>query len=107
MQTKPISKSKKTKSRKTESQDLSKLWLEWHVVQDANSAEDLLSFDFKLVEKELKSTENQKVAIPILALYHLAEKYNWLQVLRGPNHKPSDPYELVRFIQMLDANHEA
>ncbi len=104
MKVKPTPKTKKSKLHKDQSADLSKLWLKWHVVKDENSDEDLLSFDFKLIEKQLKSTEDHKVAIPILALYHLAEKYNWLQVLRGPKHKPTDPYELVRFIQMLESN---
>ncbi len=105
MKVKSTPKPKKSKLHKDSSPDLSKLWLEWHVVKDENSDEDLLSFDFKLIEKQLKSTEDQKVSIPILALYHLAEKYNWLQVLRGPKHKPTDPYELVRFIQMLESNY--
>ena len=104
MQVKAISKPKKPKLRKDQPPNLSKLWLEWHVVKDGSSDEDLLSFDFKLIEKQLQSTEDHKVAIPILALYHLAEKYNWLQVLRGPKHRPTDPYELVRFIQMLESN---
>ncbi len=78
------------------------LWLEWQVVQDATDKENLISLNFKLVNKEIKATENSKVSVPIVALYHLAEKYNWLQVLRSPLHRPSDPFELVQFIQMLD-----
>lgn len=82
--------------------DFVNLWLEWQVVPDATDKENLISLDFKLVTKEVKPTENSKVSVPIVALYHLAEKYNWLQVLRSPLHRPNDPYELVQFIQMLD-----
>lgn len=78
------------------------LWLEWQVVPDSSDKENLISLDFKLINKEIKATEISKVSVPIVALYHLAEKYNWLQVLRSPLHRPNDPYELVQFIQMLD-----
>jgi hypothetical protein len=79
--------------------DFSNLWLEWQV---ANGAEELVSFDFNLVVKEPSSLDAQKVSVPFLALIHLAEKYSWLQVLRGPEHIPQDPYELVRFIKTLE-----
>ncbi len=104
MKIKPAKNSKKSKLLESQTLDLTKLWLEWHVVKDEGSDDGLLSFDFKLLEKDLKSTEDQKVAIPVLALYHLAEKYNWLQVLRGPRHRPTDPYELVRFIKMMEGH---
>ena len=79
--------------------DFSNLWLEWQV---APSEEELVSFDFNLVVKEPNSLDAQKVSMPFLALIHLAEKYSWLQVLRGPEHIPQDPYELVRFIKTLE-----
>ncbi len=82
--------------------DFVNLWLEWQVAPDSTDKENLISLDFKLVNKEIKPTEHSKVSVPIVALYHLAEKYNWLQVLRSPLHRPNDPYELVQFIQMLD-----
>jgi len=80
---------------------LSKLWLEWQVVKDDDK--DLLSFDFKLVEKNITDMKAYQVSVPLLALLELAEKYNWLQVLRNPQHRPQDPYELVRFIKMLES----
>lgn len=97
-----ISRSNKNTSKKKmlleEISKLMNLWLEWQVVKDED---DLLSFDFKIITKEISSIDSYKVSIPILALYQIAEKYNWLQVLRGPRHRPKDPYELVRFIQLL------
>ena len=83
--------------------DLSNCWLEWHVTKDAHDDRDLVSFDFKIKIKDFKSSDSCKVEIPILALYHLAEKYNWLQVLRNSEHRPQDPYELVRFIKTLES----
>jgi hypothetical protein len=79
--------------------DFSNLWLEWQVAQ---APDELVSFDFDLVVKEPSALGVQKVSVPFLALIHLAEKYSWLQVLRGPEHIPQDPYELVRFIKTLE-----
>jgi hypothetical protein len=79
--------------------DFSNLWLEWQVAQ---GPDELVSFDFDLVVKEPSPLGVQKVSVPFLALIHLAEKYSWLQVLRGPEHIPQDPYELVRFIKTLE-----
>jgi len=79
--------------------DFSNLWLEWQVAQ---GPDELVSFDFDLVVKEPSALGVQKVSVPFLALIHLAEKYSWLQVLRGPEHIPQDPYELVRFIKTLE-----
>lgn len=94
-----VSKSKSKKKELTESVNL---WLEWHVAKDASDDENLLSSNFRLVQEEISPSQDYKVKVPILALLHLAEKYNWLQVLRGPRHRPEDPYELVHFIQILD-----
>jgi|GEM_PF-4141963 len=79
--------------------DFSNFWLEWQVAQ---GPDELVSFDFDLVVKEPSALGVQKVSVPFLALIHLAEKYSWLQVLRGPEHIPQDPYELVRFIKTLE-----
>jgi hypothetical protein len=79
--------------------DIENLWLEWQVVP---AEQELISFDFNLVTKS--SPEPVKVSVPLKALLHLAEKYSWLQLLRGPEHIPQDPYELVRFIKTLE-NH--
>lgn len=79
--------------------DIENLWLEWQVVP---AEQELISFDFNLVTKS--APESVKVSVPLKALLHLAEKYSWLQVLRGPEHIPQDPYELVRFIKTLE-NH--
>lgn len=76
-------------------------WLEWQVVKDPND-QDLISFDFNLVEKKISTTDAYKVSIPFLALNNLAEKYSWLQVLRNPNHRPINPFELVQFIRILE-----
>lgn len=76
-------------------------WLEWQVVKDPDN-EDLISFGFNLVEKKINPSDSYKVSIPFLALYNLAEKYSWLQVLRNPNHRPIDPFELVQFIRILE-----
>lgn len=102
IQTQSIRKIDPRSSNKGDYKDFVNLWLEWQVVSDATDKENLISLDFKLTKKEIKPTENSKVSVPIVALYHLAEKYNWLQVLRSPLHRPNDPYELVQFIQMLD-----
>lgn len=88
--------------KKEEWSEFVNLWLEWHIVQDSNDSNSLLSSNFNLVEEEINPSCAYQVKVPILALLHLAEKYNWLQVLRGPKHRPQNPYELVDFIQMLD-----
>jgi hypothetical protein len=84
-----------------ENTELIDIWLEWHV--EKNLDDSLISFDFCVIKKNFSDAKSQKLAIPLMALYHLAEKYNWLQVLRGPDHRPKDPYELVRFIKILDS----
>lgn len=82
--------------------DLSETWLEWHVARSKEDEQELVCLNYKLKKIKLEESEIYKVKIPILALYHLAEKYSWLQVLRNPEHKPIEPMELVRFIQTLE-----
>lgn len=78
------------------SSNANKLWLEWQV-SSSDDDEAIISFDYSLVEKDLKEIKAHKVSIPIQAIYHLLEKFNWLQLLRNPEHRPLDPYELVQF----------
>lgn len=94
----------KTRVKRSQQEDLKKiadLWLEWHVAKDTDGS--LSSFGFEIKSKPIDSADYYQVSVPVLALYHLAEKYNWLQVLRGPRHRPDDPYELLSFIQMLNS----
>lgn len=80
-----------------------KYWLEWQVALSKDEEDSLISSSFNLVEKEMLLSDFQKVSVPLLALHDLAEKYSWLQVLRNPQHRADDPYELVRFINTLEA----
>ncbi len=98
----------KSRSQFSNQQDLLKqwadLWLEWHVCSTGDG--DLSSSNFDLVRRVDEGGGYQKVAIPVLALYHLAEQLSWLHVLRNSEHRPQDPYELVRFIQLLENHSE-
>ncbi len=69
-------------------------WLSWLVEQEEDS---LICSEFKLI----KQPPVNRIYVPSLWIENLAEKYSWLHVLRTPQHRPKDPFELVAFIEKL------
>lgn len=70
-------------------------WLSWLVECEEDS---LLSSDFQLINHP---TPN-RIYVPRLWMENLAEKYSLLHVLRTPQHRPKNPFELVAFIEKLE-----
>jgi hypothetical protein len=71
-------------------------WFSWLI---ENEEDSLISSNFSVIKQPMQS----RVYVPRLWIENLSEKYSLLQILRTPQHKPKDPFELVAFIEKLES----